>query len=281
MSTATITPNASTPGPGTPAVTAPRRTGGISPTAGLRHGLTITWRNLMRIKRSPESLLDLTLQPIIFIVLFVYLFGGAVAGSQHAYLQYLLPGLLVQTVVFASAGTGVGLADDINKGIFDRFRTLPIARWAPLFGTILSDVIRYVVTVAVVLGFGMILGYRPAGGAVGVIAGSLLVLAFAFALCWVIVLVALFVRKPQQVQGFVFPVMFPLTFGSNAFVQTSTLPGWLQSWVHVNPVTHLVNATRDLLGGTNPGTELLWSLGWIVGLVAVFAPLAVAKYRRT
>jgi oleandomycin transport system permease protein len=276
MSTATVTPRA-----GTPASTAPRRTGGISPAAGLRHGFTITWRNLMRIKRSPESLLDLTLQPIIFIVLFVYLFGGAVAGSQHAYLQYLLPGLLVQTVVFASAGTGVGLADDINKGIFDRFRTLPIARWAPLFGTILSDVIRYVVTVAVVLGFGMILGFRPAGGVLGVLAGSLLVLGFAFALCWVIVLVALFVRKPQQVQGFVFPVMFPLTFGSNAFVQTSTLPGWLQSWVHVNPVTHLVNATRDLLAGTNPGTELLWSLGWMVGLVVVFAPLAVAKYRRT
>jgi oleandomycin transport system permease protein len=275
MTTATIT----TPS-GTTAAT-PRRTGRVSPLAGLGHGFTITWRNLMRIKRSPEQLLDLTLQPIIFIVLFVYLFGGAVSGSQHAYLQYLLPGLLVQTVVFASAGTGVGLADDINKGIFDRFRTLPIARWAPLFGTILSDVIRYIVTVAVVLGFGMVLGFRPAGGVLGVLAGSLLVLGFAFALCWVIVLVALFVRKPQQVQGFVFPVMFPLTFGSNAFVQTSTLPGWLQSWVHVNPVTHLVNATRALLEGSNPGTDLLWSLGWMVGLVVVFAPLAVAKYRRT
>jgi oleandomycin transport system permease protein len=260
---------------------AQRNAGRVTPIAGLRHGLTITWRNLMRIKRSPESLLDLTLQPIIFIVLFVYLFGGAVAGSQHAYLQYLLPGLLVQTVVFASAGTGVGLADDITKGIFDRFRTLPIARWAPLFGTILSDIIRYIVTVVVVIGFGMILGYRPAGGALGVLAGSLLVLGFAFALCWVIVLVALYVRKPQQVQGFVFPVMFPLTFGSNAFVQTSTLPGWLQSWVHINPVTHLVDATRALLAGTNPGTSLVWSLAWMIGLVAVFAPLAVAKYRRT
>jgi oleandomycin transport system permease protein len=275
MTTATTTPSPRT----SPMTTRP--TGRVSPAAGLRHGFTITWRNLMRIKRSPESLLDLTLQPIIFIVLFVYLFGGAVAGSQHAYLQYLLPGLLVQTVVFASAGTGIGLADDITKGIFDRFRTLPIARWAPLFGTILSDIIRYVVTVVVVLGFGMILGYRPEGGVVGAVAASALVLGFAFALCWVIVLVALFVRKPQQVQGFIFPVMFPLTFGSNAFVQTSTLPGWLQSWVHVNPVTHLVNATRDLLAGSNPGTELVWSLGWMVGLVAVFAPLAVAKYRRT
>jgi oleandomycin transport system permease protein len=275
MTTATITP------PAGATDVAPRRTGRVSPSAGLRHGFTITWRNLMRIKRSPESLLDLTLQPIIFIVLFVYLFGGAVAGSQHAYLQYLLPGLLVQTVVFASAGTGVGLADDITKGIFDRFRTLPIARWAPLFGTILSDIIRYVVTVVVVIGFGLILGFRPAGGVVGVVAASLLVLGFAFALCWVIVLVALFVRKPQQVQGFVFPVMFPLTFGSNAFVQTSTLPGWLQAWVHVNPVTHLVNATRALMAGSNPGTDLLWSLGWMVGLVVVFAPLAVSKYRRT
>ena len=258
-----------------------RPTGRVSPAAGLRHGFTITWRNLMRIKRSPESLLDLTVQPIIFIVLFVYLFGGAVAGSQHAYLQYLLPGLLVQTVVFASAGTGIGLADDITKGIFDRFRTLPIARWAPLFGTILSDIIRYVVTVVVVLGFGMILGFRPAGGVLGTIAGSALVLGFAFALCWVIVLVALYVRKPQQVQGFVFPVMFPLTFGSNAFVQTSTLPGWLQAWVHINPVTHLVDATRALLAGINPGADLLYSLVWMVALVAIFAPLSVAKYRRT
>jgi oleandomycin transport system permease protein len=275
MTTATLTP------PTDIRPVAPRPTGRVSAAAGLRHGFTITWRNLMRIKRSPESLLDLTLQPIIFIVLFVYLFGGAVSGSQHAYLQYLLPGLLVQTVIFASAGTGVGLADDITKGIFDRFRTLPIARWAPLFGTILSDIIRYVVTVAVVIGFGMILGFRPAGGPLGVLAGSLLVLGFAFALCWVIVLVALFVRKPQQVQGFVFPVMFPLTFGSNAFVKTSTLPGWLQDWVHINPVTHLVDATRALLAGTNPGASLLWSLGWMIGLVVVFAPLAVAKYRRT
>jgi oleandomycin transport system permease protein len=270
MTTATMTRSSTT-----------RPTGRVSPSAGLRHGLTITWRNLMRIKRSPESLLDLTLQPIIFIVLFVYLFGGAVAGSQHAYLQYLLPGLLVQTVVFASAGTGVGLADDITKGIFDRFRTLPIARWAPLFGTILSDIIRYVVSVVVVLGFGMVLGFRPEGGVLGVVTASALVLGFAFALCWAIVLIALYVRKPQQVQGFVFPIMFPLTFGSNAFVQTSTLPGWLQSWVHVNPVTHLVDASRSLLAGTNPGTHLLWSLGWMVAITAVFAPLAVSKYRRT
>lgn len=270
-----------TPGVTSATTLAPRRTGSVSPAAGLRHGFTITWRNLMRIKRSPESLLDLTLQPIIFIVLFVYLFGGAVAGSQHSYLQYLLPGLLVQTVVFASAGTGVGLADDITKGIFDRFRTLPIARWAPLFGAILSDIIRYIITVVVVIGFGMVLGYRPAGGIPGVLAASVLVLGFAFALCWVIALVALYVKKPQQVQGFTFPIMFPLTFGSNAFVQTSTLPGWLQDWVHVNPITHLVNATRDLLSGSSPGTELVWSLGWMVGLVVVFAPLAVAKYRGT
>jgi oleandomycin transport system permease protein len=274
MTTTTLTPG--------PATTSDaRRTGRITPAAGLRHGMTITWRNLMRIKRSPESLLDLTLQPIIFIVLFVYLFGGAIAGDQHAYLQFLLPGILVQTVVFASAGTGVGLADDITKGIFDRFRTLPIARWAPLFGAIVADIIRYVVTVVVVLGFGMILGYRPAGGPIGVLAASVLVLGFAFALCWIIALVALYVKKPQQVQGFVFPVMFPLTFGSNAFVHTSTLPSWLQTWVHINPVTHVINATRDLMSGINPGADLLYSLIWMVGIVVVFAPLAVAKYRRT
>lgn len=253
----------------------------VSPLAGLRHGLTIAWRNLMRIKHSPEQLLDLTLQPIIFIVLFVFLFGGAISGDWHTYLQFVLPGILVQTVVFASMGTGTGLADDITKGVFDRFRSLPIARWAPLFGTVLSDVARYLISLLIVLLAGLVLGFHFHGGVVGVVAGSLLVLAFTFALSWVSALVGLLAKKPQSVQGLAIVVMFPLTFGSNLFVQTSTLPGWLQAFVKVNPVSHLITAVRGLFVGHVATGDVVISLVAAVAVVVVFAPIAVAVYRRT
>lgn len=251
----------------------------ISPLAGLRHGLTLTWRGLVRIKHSPDRLLDVTLQPIIFVVLFVFLFGGAIAGGWQSYLQFILPGLLVQTLVFGSMGTGVNLNDDISKGVFDRFRSLPIARWAPLFGTVTADVVKYVVSLLITLGFGAVLGFNY-GNIGGVVAGSLLVLFFSFAICWIFATVGLLVKSPQAVQGLGIVVVMPLTFGSNLFVKASSLPGWLQDFVHVNPISHLISAVRGLLHGSVPTGDIAWSLIGAAAIVAVFAPLAVAIYRR-
>jgi oleandomycin transport system permease protein len=252
----------------------------IGPLRALGHGLTLTWRSLVQVRRSPEQLLDLTLQPIIFIVLFTYLFGGAIAQDTHTYLQFVLPGILVQTVAFATLRTGIGLNTDITKGIFDRFRSLPIARSAPLVGAVLGDVVRYVVSVVVVLAFGMALGFRVQTGPLEALAACALVLVFAIGLCWISASIGLVVRNPQTVQGLGAMLMFPLTFGSNLFVQTSTLPGWLQAWVEINPVTQLVTATRGLLLGGPVAGPALASLLWTAGITAVFAPLAISLYRR-
>jgi oleandomycin transport system permease protein len=269
----TATPPATPPTVRPPGNPAPRL-------AGLRHGMTLTWRSLIKIKHSPEQLLDLTLQPIIFVLLFVFLFGGALAGDWRDYLQFVLPGILVQTVVFATLGTGVGLNTDITKGVFDRFRSLPIARSAPLVGTVLGDVVRYIVSAGVVLGFGAVLGFRIHTGPMAVLAAYGLVLTFAFALCWLAALVGMLVKSPQSVQGFGFIVMFPLTFGSNIFTQTSTLPGWLQAWVEVNPVSALTTATRGLMLGGPVADAAIRTLLWAAAIFAVFFPLAIRAYRR-
>jgi oleandomycin transport system permease protein len=242
--------------------------------------MTLTWRSLTRIKHSPEQLLDVTLQPIIFVILFVFLFGGAVEGGWQAYLQFVLPGIAVQTVIISTMGTGVGLNTDISKGVFDRFRSLPIARSAPLVGAISGDVVRYVVSLVMLFGFGAILGFRIHTNPLAALAGVGLILIFAMSVCWVTALVGLLVKTPQTVQGLGFIVMFPLTFGSNVFVRTQTLPGWLQAWVKVNPVTQLTSATRGLFLGGPVATYAIRSLLWAAAIVAVFAPLAVRVYRR-
>ncbi len=254
----------------------------MSPVRATRHTFTLTWRSLIKIKHSPEQLLDLTLQPIIFVCLFYFLFGGAInGGDRHQYLQYLIPGILVQTVMFASQGTGVNLNNDLSKGIFDRFRSLPIARSAPLTGLIIGDVVRYVISIGMVLGFGAILGFRIQTDPLSALAACAVIMFFAFALSWLPALLGLLVKTPQQVQGFGFIIFFPLTFGSNTFVQASTLPGWLQAWVKVNPVTAVVDTSRALLLGTGPVWTPLWhTLAWSFGLIAVFGPLAVRLYRR-
>jgi oleandomycin transport system permease protein len=254
----------------------------ISPVRAAKHTFTLTWRSLVKIKHSPEQLLDLTLQPIIFVCMFYFLFGGAITGgNRHSYLQYLIPGILVQTVMFASQGTGVNLNNDLSKGIFDRFKSLPIARSAPLTGLIIGDVVRYVISIGIVLGFGAILGFRVQTDPLSVVAACAVIMFFAFALSWLPALLGLLVKTPQQVQGFGFIIFFPLTFGSNTFVQTSTLPGWLQAWVKVNPVTSVVDVARALLIGEGGVWTPLWhTLAWSFGLIAVFAPLAVRLYRR-
>ena len=253
----------------------------MTPGRALRHALTLAWRSLVRIRRNPEQLLDVTLQPIVFVTLFVFLFGGAIKGeSRHTYLEYVLPGIMVMTVVFASMGTGIGLNTDVTKGIFDRFRSLPISRSAPLTGTIIGDFFRYLVSIAMVFAYGSLLGFRIATNPVFALAAVGLMFIFGFAVGWIWVLLGLYVKSPQSLQGFGFIVMFPLTFGSNVFVQTGTLPGWLQAWVRINPVTELASASRGLVLGGPVATAAWQSIAWSIAVTAVFAPLAVRRYRR-
>jgi len=265
-------------GPG-PAVPAPSRR--IGALGGLRNTFTLTWRSVLKIRTNMEDVIGLSLQPIMFLVLFTYVFGGAIAhGSTHAYLQYELPGLLVMTVVFATLGTGLMLNQDISSGVFDRFRSLPIARWAPLGGAVLGDMVRYAISVAITLGFGMILGFRVTTNPAAAVAGCLLLLTFALAMCWVSALIGLLVKTPQGVQLFGFLAFFPLVFGSNLLVPTSTMPGWLQAFVKVNPMTSLTDAVRGLFTGGSTATAVVHSLLWALGIFIVFAPLAVRAYRR-
>ena len=247
----------------------------------LRHSLVLARRNLIRVARSPEAFLDVTLQPVIFLAMFTFIFGGAVAhGSRHDYLQFLLPGVLAQLVAFGGAAIGVNLNTDIEKGVFDRFRSLPIARSAPLIGAVLADIVRYTLLCVVAMGFGYALGFRATTSAPEVLAACVLVIAFALCLSWISVFIGMLARTPGSVQGLVILLMFPLTFGSSTLVPTSTLPGWLQAFVKVNPISHLVSAVRGLMTGGPVAGHVGWTLLWMAGLLVVFAPLAVRAYRR-
>ncbi|WP_432943186.1 ABC transporter permease [Kribbella sp. CA-253562] len=275
MSTATLSPTGSAPQP----QHAVRRN---RPFAWVQQSLTLAWRNIVRIKQNPEALADVTFQPIIFLVLFLFVFGGAVSGGGgwREYLPFLLPGLLVQTVVFSTMGTGVGLNDDFAKGVFDRFRSLPIARISPLIGAVLGDAVRYTVSIVVLMVAGFALGFRFQNGVGYGLLACVVVLLFALSLCWLWVWLGLTLKTAQGVQGIAVLVMFPLTFGSNVFVQTDTLPGFLQAFVNVNPVKYLVDTMRGMMLGGDIRTPLLVTVAWMVGLVAVFAPLAIRAYRR-
>jgi oleandomycin transport system permease protein len=260
------------------AIGAPARRPGLA--SGLANTFTLTWRSVLKIRTNMEDVLGLSLNPIMFLLLFTYVFGGAISGDTHSYLQYELPGILVLSVVFATLGTGLMLNQDITGGVFDRFRSLPIPRWAPLAGAVLGDVIRYMISVAITLGFGMLLGFRITTSPLSAAAGCLLVLAFALALCWVSALIGLLVKTPQGVQYFGSLLYFPLTFGSNVLVPTETMPGWLQAFVKANPMTYLTEATRGLLVGGPVAVPAIRSMLWALGIFVVFAPLAVWAYRR-
>jgi oleandomycin transport system permease protein len=252
----------------------------MNPTRAVRHGLTLAWRSLLKLKHSPDQLLDVLLMPITFVVIFVFLFGKAVAGDWHAYLQFVLPGVAVQALLFASMGTALALNADLRTGIFDRFRSLPIARSAPLTGHLLGDLVKYMVSLTLVFGFGAILGFRAHGSPLAVLAGCGLIMLFSFAVCWIAALVGMLANSPGSVQGLAFLVIFPLTFGSNVFVPTAELPGWLQAWVKINPVTQVSDAARGLLLDLPLGRTITMSLLWTAGILVVFAPLAVRAYRR-
>jgi oleandomycin transport system permease protein len=256
----------------------------LGPLGGLRNSFTLTWRSLLKIPTNMEDLFSLSLTPIMYLLLFTYVFGGAISGNTHKYLQTELPGILVLSVVFATMGTGMMLNADITTGVFDRFRSLPIARWAPLAGAILGDAIRYVISIAVTLGFGFILGFRIEASPFSAAMGCLLLLVFALAMCWFSALIGVLMKSPQAVQGFGYLLMFPIVFGSDLLVPTSTMPGWLQAFVKVNPVTYLSEAERALLtvpvAGVTTAESVERSLLWALSIFVVFAPLAVAMYRR-
>jgi len=252
----------------------------VSPTVAVRNTLTLAWRTLVSIKHNPFELLDFSVQPIMFLVLFTYVFGGAISGSTSEYLAFGLPGIIVQNMLFATLNTGVGLNTDISKGVFDRLRSLPISRWSPLAGRIVADVVKQAWAITLLLVVGTILGFRIATGPVEVLATYGLLLVFAFAASWMSVLVAMLVSEPEKVQIFGFVLLFPLTFASNAFAPTATMPGWLQAWVKVNPVTILADAVRGLLGGGPVASTVTQSLIWAANLLVVFAPLSVWAFRR-
>jgi ABC-2 type transport system permease protein len=241
--------------------------------------LTFGWRALLKIKHVPEQLVDVTMFPIMFTLMFTYLFGGALAGSTQAYLQFLLPGILVQANVMITMNTGITLNTDIQKGVFDRFRSLPVWRPSPLVGALLGDVMRYSIGSAIVITLGLVLGLRPEGGAVGVVLSVVLLLVFSFCLSWLWTMLSLILRTPNSVAGVSMMVMFPLTFVSNIFVDPKTMPGWLQAVVEVNPITHLATVVRGLMHGSVPAREIGWVLVSSVLLVAVFGPITMVLYR--
>ena len=240
--------------------------------------IAFAWRATLKVKHVPMQLFDVTAFPIMFVVLYTYLFGGALAGSPSEYLQLLLPGILVLTVTWITMYTGQALNTDISKGIFDRFRSLPIWRPAVLVGMLLADTVRYTMASAVVITLGVILGFRPHGGPIGVVLAVALLLVFSFSLSWVWTALGLKLPTPESVQQISMTILFPLTFASNVFVDTATMPGWVQAVVKVNPITHLATAARGLMHGTGGGTDVLWVLAWSAALVAVFAPITMRIY---
>jgi ABC-2 type transport system permease protein len=245
----------------------------------LSTALTFGWRGMLKVKHVPEQLLDVTITPVMFVLMFTYLFGGAVAGSTGAYLQYILPGMLVMSVLFTTVYSGVALNTDLTKGVVDRFRSLPIWRPAPLLGALLGDTVRYVLAGTVIIVLGVALGYRPEGGAVGVLLALALVVVFSFGLSWVFSVLGLLLRSPNAVMNAGFTAIFPLTFLSNVFVEPATLPGPLRAFVDVNPISVLATASRSLMSGDPDGTAIAVSLAVATGLALVFLPLTTRLYR--
>jgi ABC-2 type transport system permease protein len=248
--------------------------------SALANCLTFGWRGMLKIKHVPEQLLDVTVTPVLFLLMFTYLFGGAVAGSTGEYLQFILPGVLAQSVVFTAVYSGVALNTDVTKGVVDRFKSLPVWRPAPLVGAVVGDSARYLMAGTIVIVLGFILGFEAGGGALGVLAAIAVVVAFTFGLSWVFTTLGLIMRAPNAVLNTGFMVLFPLVFLSNTFVEPSTLPSALQTFVDINPFSHLVTALRGLMGGTSEREDVLLVLGEAAVLTAVFAPLTVRLYRR-
>jgi oleandomycin transport system permease protein len=252
----------------------------VSPMEGLRQTGTLAWRTLVQIRHNPWELGDFSFQPIMFVLLFTYVFGGAIAGSTGDYLTFALPGIIVMNMLFVTMYVGLGLNTDLTKGMFDRLRSLPVARWAPLAGRIAADLVKQAWSVALLLGVGMVLGFRIGTSWMAVLGAVALLLVFALAFSWVSVLVGVLAKDPERVQLFGFTALFPVTFVSNVFVPVETMPGWMQAFVEVSPVTVLADATRGLMVGGPVAEPVIGSLLWAAAFILVFAPLSVWAFKR-
>jgi len=252
----------------------PKRASALSAT------LTFGWRGMLKVKHVPEQLIDVTITPVMFTLLFTYLFGGAIAGSTSAYRDFILPGVLVVAVLFTTVYSGIAINTDVTKGVVDRFRSLPIWPSAPLLGALIGDMVRYLVAATVIIVLGLILGFRPDNGVPGVLASVGLVVLFSFGLSWVFTSLGLVMRSPNATMNAGFMSIFPLTFLSNVYVEPNTLPAGLEAFVNANPISHLVSACRELMDGSLEAENLIVVLGTTVLLTAIFLPLTTYLYRR-
>lgn len=264
----------------------------VTPLDGLKQTMTLAWRTIVQVRHNPWELGDFTFQPILFVLMFTYVFGGAIAGDTDRYLSYMLPGMVAMNVVFVTMYVGTGLNTDITKGVFDRLQSLPIARWAPLAGRIIADQVKQGWSIFLVLVVGLILGYRFGSQStilgtsditnIGTVVGAIaLLLVFALAFSWISVFIGVIARDPEQVQMIGFTALFPIAFVSSVFADPSTMPGWLQGFVKVNPISHMADATRSLLSGGEPaGTAVMWTLVTAVIIVVIFGPLSVWAFKR-
>jgi oleandomycin transport system permease protein len=263
-----------------PSTAVPEPAPRVSLAQGLRQTMTLAWRTLVQIRHNPWELGDYSFQPILFLLLFTYVFGGAITGSPDTYLTFALPGIVVMNMVFVTMYVGLGLNTDLTKGVFDRLRSLPVARWAPMAGRIAADLVKQTWSVVLLLGFGTILGFRVQTSLLEVLAAVALILVFALAFSWTSVMVGLLAKNPEQVQLFGFTALFPVTFVSNVFAPANTMPGWLQPVVEANPVSLLADAARGLMVGGPVVEPVIGTLLWAAAIVAVFAPLSVRAFKR-
>ncbi|HEX6236605.1 MAG TPA: ABC transporter permease [Acidimicrobiales bacterium] len=288
--TTTLSPSALSPTVDAPPGAAPGPDGGAARPArplgriamAVSDAATITWRNLLTYVRLPELLVFSTIQPVMFVLLFRYVFGNSIvlADPTIEYVDYLMPGIFVQTAVFGAAGTGIALAEDLHKGLIERFRSLPMARSAVLAGRTWADSVRNVFVLALMTTVGMLVGFRIHGGIPAYLFALVLVLLFAYGISWVAAAIGLGAPNGEAAQAAIFPMMFPLTFASSAFVDPSFMPGWLQGFARHQPVTVTVDAVRDLVLGRPAGWGVAAAIAWSLAIVAVFAPLSVRRYRR-
>jgi ABC-2 type transport system permease protein len=260
--------------PGVKRVERPPRPSAVS------NALVFGWRAVLKFRHVPEQLFDLVMTPLMFTLLFTFVFGGALAGSTGAYLQFFLPGILVQTVCFNAVYSGMGLSTDLGKGLFDRFRSLPIWSLSPFAGLMVGDVLRHVIAGAIILGIGLILGYRPEGGLVGVVGAFAMLVAIGFGMGWIFIVLGLLISTPMTVMTLGFTVLFPLVFASNIMVDPATMPDWLRAFVDVNPVSLMTTAVRGLMNGAADPTEIALALIFPVALTLVLAPVTLFLYAR-
>jgi ABC-2 type transport system permease protein/oleandomycin transport system permease protein len=249
-------------------------------TTAVNDTLAVMARNIIAYRRVPQLLVFSTVQPVVFVLLFRYVFGGAISVPGVPYVDFLMPGIFVQTVTFGALNTAIGLATDLNQGLIERFRSLPMARSAVLAGRTLADLVRNVFVVALMFAVGFAVGWRVHTGLLPLIAAVLLILLFGYALSWIFATVGLIVKDPETAQAAAFPILAPLVFASNAFVPVASMPDWLQYWAEHQPVSVVITAVRDLTIGGATTYDLLLAIVWCVGILAVASPFAVRRYRR-